>query len=116
METNRIIFPGVVYDNEDPMMLGRLRVRPQSRDYSALISAVKDPEWNENIDPWTKRDPLLYFPLLPFFVSQIPKKNEYVHLIFYDTNFLNENKFYIQGPFSKPKNTPSETSSSTQTY
>ena len=116
METNRIIFPGVVLSNEDPMMLGRLRVIPQTKLYSALISSIKDPEWDERVDPWTKRDPLIYFPLLPFFVGQIPKKNEYVHLIFYDTNFDNENKFYIQGPFSKPKNTPGEPYLTSQTY
>jgi hypothetical protein len=47
-------------------------------------------------------------PLLPLFVYQVPKVGEYVHVIFYNTELQDRNKFYIQGVFSSPNNTKFE--------
>jgi hypothetical protein len=59
---NQIIFPGVVLDNKDPMVLGRLRVRPEVKDYLGVIGKI--PNWDEENDPWTERDPFLFISLL----------------------------------------------------
>jgi hypothetical protein len=101
METSKIIYQGYVKDNDDPMMLGRIRVAPESEIYNDLL-----PEnWNEETDKWSDRDPFIFLPLLPYYVSQVPKVDEYVHLFYYNTRErVDSSKFYIQGPISRPQN------------
>ena len=39
---DQIIFPGFVYNNQDPMQLGRLRVMPIGKTYQDIINDIVD--------------------------------------------------------------------------
>jgi hypothetical protein len=92
------------------MNLGRIRVEPVAWQNEDQYSAFKSPfgaTLNEK-SFWTINDPFVYMPLLPLFVYQVPKVGEYVHVIYYNTELQDRNKFYIQGTFSSPNNTKFE--------
>jgi hypothetical protein len=111
---HQIIFQARVEDSEDPTMLGRVRaVLTSNEDQSAITKGV---DWNPEKDKWTTKDPFIFLPILPFFLSQIPKKNELINVIFQNKQSPLENKFYIQGPFSSPLRTIFEESNGAQTF
>ena len=101
MNQDKIIYQGFVINNQDPMLLGRVRAIPANAVESQLLPEPWDPEK----DPWTSRDPLIYLPLLPYYISQVPKEQEYIHIFFYNRKQQVDNtKFYIQGPITRPQN------------
>lgn len=117
---HQILFPGIVVDVNDPAMLGRVRARPITKDIESIVSGI-DPDKIENGDlkeqyKWTPIDPLVFLPLLPFFVSQVPRETEYIHIIYMNKKFPNSNQFYIQGPFSSPMNSPREVFNTSEAY
>ena len=108
--TNKFFYPSVVLDVNDPLMLGRIRARVLTDNYDDVISSVTDPVWNERVDTWTERDPFVFLPLLPYFIYQVPKKDELIYAFYYDrksqSNF--KNQFYVQASFSSPTLSPGE--------
>lgn len=101
MEDKRIIISGKVLDNNDPLMLGRVRALAIIENEIQTLPQ----DWNPTNDIWTEKDPFIFLPLLPYYISQVPKVGEYVHIMYStrkETRGLN--KFYIQGPISRPWN------------
>jgi hypothetical protein len=107
MVDNTILFQAVVLDNEDPMMLGRVRARflnpsTETGSYEDILASIQNPIWNEERDKWTARDPFIFTPLLPYFIYQVPKVNEFIQLIYLNKDFKFQNQYYIQTNFSTP--------------
>lgn len=101
MNLDKIIFQGYVINNQDPLMLGRIRAIP----VDAIESQLLPEGFNPITDIFTSKDPLVYLPLLPYYISQIPQKDEYIHIFFYNKKQTQDNtKFYIQGPITRPQN------------
>lgn len=109
---SRIIYYGKVVNVNDPMNLGRVRVEPQDWVISSYENAYKVRE----VDWWTNKDPFVFLPLLPIFLYQVPKEGEWVHLLFYNPEFKDRNKFYVQGGFSSPNKIKQEEYKSSTTY
>jgi hypothetical protein len=109
---HQIIFQARIEDSEDPAMLGRVRaVLTSNEDQFAITKGV---DWNPEKDKWTTKDPFIFLPILPFFLSQTPKKHELINVIFQNKQSPLDNKFYIQGPFSSPLRTNFEESNGAQ--
>jgi len=100
LQDQRIIIPGVVLDNQDPLMIGRIRVLPSTENE---IQAYPE-NWSKK-DEWTIKDPFVFLPLIPYYISQVPKIDEYVHIVYATKQERKDGtKFYIQGPLSRPWN------------
>ena len=65
MENNKIIFPGKVLSNQDPLLIGRLRVQDKTKTFDAVLKLVDaqylNPEktdlkpeykWKKGVDPF----------------------------------------------------------------
>ena len=123
--SKQILFPGQVLDTNDPIMLGRVRAYPKTlRAIDMIKGQGFEPITNDDglydipdSAKWGEKDPFIFLPLLPYFVYQVPKKNEYIHIIYYNKEFeyQSQNQFYIQGPFSSPTSTYLESYEGAQT-
>ena len=103
---SKILFTGVVFDNQDPMMLGRVRASGLTDNVQSIYEGI--PDWNPKQDPWGPRDPFVFLSFLPFYISQIPKVDELIQIIYSNPKVQFTNQFYIQGSFSSPMNTTFE--------
>ena len=97
-----IFFQCLVLDNNDPLMLGRIRGTLITDNYADIIRSFDDPPWNEAKDAWTSRDPFIFNPLLPYFIYQVPKVKELVQIMYVNRDFKYQNQFYVQNSFYSP--------------
>jgi hypothetical protein len=97
-----IFYQLLVIDNQDPLMLGRIRATLLIDNYQDVIKSFDAPPWNEQTDPWSDRDPFIFNPLLPYFVYQVPKINELVQAMYVDSDFKYQNQYYVQNAFYSP--------------
>ena len=103
-----IFYQVQVLDNQDPMMLGRIRARLLTDNYQDIVRSITDPPWNEEKDKWTTKDPFVFNPLLPYFMYSVPKVDEMCQIIYVDKNFKYQNQYYVQNTFSSPTTTLKE--------
>lgn len=117
MEIGKILFTGVVLDSYDPYRLGRLRVQPDNQTKSDILNSV-DPKYlsstKDSISPiylWTKYDPFVFLPLLPFSLNVTPKFNESVNILYpvvqnvgntQLTKFTDASRYYLPTSPSSP--------------
>lgn len=101
------LFYGKVIETEDPQKLNRVRVRIDPGEMNNIFRIPED-KINEDGDDiqkkykWTRYDPFVYLPLLPFSTKVTPKKDELVHIFFGNKEYPQQNKYYIPGVFSTP--------------
>ena len=111
MEKNKIVYYGKVIDVNDPKNIGRIRVEPKTE----VMKYVYPNDFVFGVDEWTNKDPLCFLPLLPMYFWQIPKVGEFVSIIYANKEErYDANKFYIQGPLSRPWNNSFETYENSQ--
>lgn len=102
---NNILYQCQVLSVDDPLMLGRIRGRRLIDNYNDIIKSITGPDWNEETDVWTSRDPFIFQPLLPYYVYQVPKVNEMVLVMYANTDTKFINQYYIQSTFYSPTST-----------
>jgi hypothetical protein len=116
--SNQLVFFGTCLRADDPQMLGRVRVLPMNDVESAVISAnpkFKPDSKSLSDGPWSDVDPFLFYPLLPYFVNQVPKKGEKVKLFYFNPDSkYGRNKYYMMDQFSSPTTTNFEDVNSAQ--
>ena len=100
-----LFYQCIVLDNQDPLMLGRVRARLLTDNYLDIVKSIGDPPWNEERDKWSARDPFIFNPLLPYFMYQVPKVDEMTLVTFVNKDYKFQNQYYIQSTFSSPTTT-----------
>ena len=101
----KIIYPAEVVDNQDPMMLGRIRAYPLDRNVRAALEGFN---YDPVKDKWGPKDPFVQLPLLPMYIAQVPEVKERVNLIYQNSLYPYQDVYYIQGAFSSPMSLPFE--------
>ena len=98
----KILYPGEVQNNQDPMMLGRIRAYPLDQNVRAVLEAYGP------FKEWSDKDPFVQSPLLPMFISQVPDVGERVNIMYQNSFFPYQDQYYVQAPFSSPMALPYE--------
>jgi len=105
---NPLFYQFEVIDNQDPVMLGRVRARRLTQNYQDVINQVTNPPWNEEKDKWTSRDPFIINPLLPYYINQVPQPHELINVIYNTLDNLFLDRYYVQSLISSPTLGPFE--------
>ena len=111
----KVIYYGIVKDDNDPAKLGRIRVWPENEAIEELLENVKirnkdayDPNTKDLLPEfkWLYEDPLVFTPLFGNFLNIVPKKNERTCLIYATPEEGDgyKNQFYFIHPLSNAKN------------
>lgn len=102
MDPNKVLFPALVLDVQDPLNIGRIRAFVKTGEYESVTEVSENEKWGPN-------DTMILLPLLPMSFYGTPVVGEYVHVIYYNTKErFDNNKFYILGPLSRPWNNKKE--------
>jgi hypothetical protein len=101
MNNKPLLYQAKVTDNEDPLMLGRIRAEILTDDNDAALKAQNFKEK----DKWGDNDPYIFKPLLPYFIYQVPLVNELILIMYYNSEVKYQNQYYIQSTVSSPLNT-----------
>lgn len=100
MASESILYQGTVLDNKDPLMLGRIRAKINIVNLPDVLKSVEN--WSNTKDAWTEKDPLIFTPLIPYFLYQVPEVGELIQIMFMNFEFKFQNQFYIQSTFFSP--------------
>lgn len=112
-QSRKIFFISTVVDNEDTFLLGRVRCFPQDWPIQSILDDLdKDGILNNNKSDvadaykFTSKDPFVFMPLLPPYMSFIPKPGESVWLMYSDAqnNWGKKEQFYTVVTKTNPFN------------
>lgn len=109
--SRRNLYYGKVIDNLDPLMLGRIRAEiiiKNQQDIELSVPNTTVKKSGDNVKKWSENDPFVVYPLLPYFLYQVPKVGELVQIMYANDNNQYQDIYYIQGTFSSPVQTPFE--------
>lgn len=109
----KILYPAKVENNQDPMMLGRIRAYPLDQNDRAVLEGFS---FNPATDTWGPKDPFVQLPLLPMFFSQVPEVGERVNIMYQNGLNLYQDAYYVQAAFSSPMSFPFENLQSANKY
>jgi hypothetical protein len=109
----KIFYISTVIDNEDTFLLGRVRCLPQDWPIKSILNDLdSDGLLNQNKSDvadkykFTSKDPFVFMPLLPPYMSFIPKPGESVWLMYTDAkdNWGKKEQFYTVVTKTNPFN------------
>jgi hypothetical protein len=99
---NRILFPAIITNIDDPLMIGRVRAEIESDRNDAILKSITDPPFNINKDIWGDQDPFIFKPLLPYYYNMPLAVGERILVIFANKDYKFDNQYFIQSDFTSP--------------
>jgi len=110
---NKWMWSARVSDNNDPLMLNRVRVYFDTENNQTILDGIPNTynnkstktEDGKDLKPefkWTKIDSFCFLPQLPLFINLTPKINESVNLIYPNPDYKYAEQYYTLGTFSSP--------------